>query len=336
MKKHSKINQILHKIYLKSYFISKSTLIYELDKYEENLKNIGIKKCVFITGLARSGTTILLREIHDTKKFSSLQYKNMPFLFLPNTYQLKYDKLPTERSHNDSIKINGDSPEEFDEYFWKVYLKDLYIKNDSLIKHKVNKEVLNDYCEYIKLVCISKNKPNYISKNNNNILRISSLVKIPNSVFFFLIRSPADHASSLMKLHKKFSKEHESNPFSLDYFNLLGHHEFGLNQKPFNLNTKDFNELKNYEKSSIDYWLLIWKQYYQYLLKIYDEKFHLIFFEDLINERKRVNHYLNEILQIKIKSQDENFSPPVYDKKLNKILNDCNKIFNKLKEKIKY
>lgn len=336
MEKYSRINKLIHKVYLKNYYISKSTLSFEFDKYDSEIHKYNLEKCVFITGLARSGTTILLREIHDSKTFSSLQYKNMPFLFLPNTYQLKSNDKPSERSHEDNIKISGESPEEFDEYFWKVFMKDSYIKTDSLIKHDLENKTLDDYLKYIKLVCMSKNKPNYISKNNNNILRISSLLKIPNSIFFILVRKPLDHVSSLMKLHFKFSKEHKSNPFSLDYFNFLGHHEFGLNQKPFKLIDHDFEKLKKFDKSQIEYWLIIWKQYYEYLIKIYNDSFNIILFEDLLENREKVNQYINQILNIDIKTQVKDYKPPIYKKVDNKILDQCNEVYLKLKEKINY
>ncbi|MDC3132901.1 hypothetical protein OA501_01645 [Flavobacteriaceae bacterium] len=310
MKKHSRINRFLHRLYLKNYFISKSSLEYEIDRYGDKI--VEENKLVFISGLARSGTTTFLREIHDSKKFASLQYRNMPFLFLPNTYQIKSVLKPSERAHGDSIKVNGDSPEEFDEYFWKVYLKDSFIKKDSLVSHDINDEILKKYSDYTKLVCLSKKKQNYITKNNNNILRVPSLIKLPSSVFFFLVRKPIDHVSSLIKLHKKFSQDHINDSFSLEYFNLLGHHEFGMNHKPFNLLQSHYNNLRKYDPDKTEYWLLIWKQYYQYLLNIYEDKFNLIFFEDLINEREKVNKYVNNVLQISITNENKNFKPPIY------------------------
>ena len=126
----------------------------------------------------------------------------MPFLFLPNIWHPPGQTKPKERAHNDGILVNSESPEEFDEYFFKVFLDDKYIKKSYLKSHKLNFKVLKKYLEYIKLICLSKNKERYISKNNNNILRFKSLIKIENSFFFFLIRSPLDHASSLLKLHK--------------------------------------------------------------------------------------------------------------------------------------
>ena len=38
---------------------------------------------VFVSGLARAGTTILMRRLHDTGQFRSLTYRDMPFVSGP-------------------------------------------------------------------------------------------------------------------------------------------------------------------------------------------------------------------------------------------------------------
>ncbi len=336
MKKHSRISKFLHKIYLKNYFISKATLAYELDKFNDALKNTNLEKIVFISGLARSGTTSLLRVLHDTNCFASLQYKNMPFLFLPNTSIFKSEEELFERSHKDGIKVNGESPEAFDEYFWKAFLNDAYITPKSMLLNKIEDELLVKYTDYIKLISISKKRNNYLSKNNNAILRIASLVKIPNAVFFFLVRRPYDHASSLLKLHLKFSEDHKQDSFSLAYFDFLGHHEFGLNHKAFRLKEDIFKEIELADKTTLTYWLLIWKQYYSYLLEIYDEKFNLVLFEDLAKDKNNVCNYINQLLELAIPLTFEAYIPPIYEKFDVNLLDECMLIYNELSKNVKY
>ena len=41
-----------------------------------------VKEHVFITGLARSGTTILLNALYKSNIFASLTYSDMPFVLL--------------------------------------------------------------------------------------------------------------------------------------------------------------------------------------------------------------------------------------------------------------
>lgn len=333
MKEHSIIDKFLHRFYLRNYTISRYTLEYELDKYRKVIDAMNTHETVFVSGLARSGTTVFMREIHQTEKYASLQYNNMPFLFLPNTHKVKSNGKPTERFHKDNIKVNMSSPEEFDEYYWKVFTKDSFIKRDSLNVHDIPNDVLEKYQLYTKLVSLSKNKPHYVTKNNNNILRIKSLEKIPNSIFFFLIRDPLDHASSLMKLHLKFSNYHKTDYFSREYFNSLGHYEFGLDHKPFNLIQSHFDEIIREKNENLDYWLLIWKQYYTYLNNIISTNHCLVFYEDLINRKSTLFKEVERKLNIKLRTPSDTYSPPNYPEYDSPILDECRVIYSKLKMK---
>ena len=86
-----------------------------------------------------------MNKIFSTGEFASLQYSNMPFLLSPNLWKRKSKIESHERAHNDGIIIDGNSPEEFDEYFWKAFLKDTYIIKEGLEPHKVEDDVLDKY-----------------------------------------------------------------------------------------------------------------------------------------------------------------------------------------------
>jgi len=134
-----------------------------------NNKNHNFDNHVFITGLARSGTSILLNEIYKTNQFASLTYEDMPFILAPNLWnkiKLKSKpSLPKERMHEDGIKINTNSPEAFEEVFWKTFSDDLN-----------NRE---DYFKNFVTLILKKNKINrYLSKNNQNIDRLLIINKI--------------------------------------------------------------------------------------------------------------------------------------------------------------
>lgn len=306
MSSYSKAEKNLHKLYLSNYFLSKSSLELEEIMHGKKAGQLPIKEYVFISGLARSGTTALMNKIFATKEYASLQYSNMPILLSPNLWNKKLKIAKHERAHKDGIIIDGNSPEEFDEYFWKVFLNDSYIK-EGLLPHKVDEKVLNKYLTYVSLICYSKGKEKYISKNNNNILRLPALQKIEGNKIIILFREPMSHASSLMKLHKTFSENQKDDPFVLDYFNYLGHHEFGLNHKPFLL-TEDFISNKDfYSPDDLNYWVQVWINYYEYLIANYDDDLMLVSFEDLIRDPNKILAYLNANLKIT--------SPMMSDKK---------------------
>ena len=297
MASYSAGEKALHKFYLSNYFISRSSLEMEQIMYGSKIKDLQVKAYVFISGLARSGTTALMRTLFSTGQYASLQYSNMPILLSPNLWKKKLKLESQERAHGDGIQIDGNSPEEFDEYFWKAFLKDAYI-SDGLEIHEVPRDILEKYQEYVKLICHSKGKDKYISKNNNNILRLDSLLELPSSRIIVLFRDPLSHAASLLKLHKSFSKSQADDPFELDYFNYLGHHEFGLGHKPFLLREDFLEQSAAYPKDTLDYWVFSWINYYEYLLTQIKGSIHLIAFEDLTTNPGAVYSRLEKLLEL--------------------------------------
>lgn len=338
MARYSKAEKILHKLYLSNYFVSKATL--ELDEilFGKKASLAQIKEYVFITGLARSGTTALMHKIFATNQYASLQYSNMPILLSPNLWKKKLNLESHQRAHQDGIIIDGNSPEEFDEYFWKVFLNDSYIKTDGLLPHQVEQSVLNKFLTYVQLICFSKGKDKYISKNNNNILRLAALSKIKGAHIIVMFREPMAHASSLLKLHLKFSQSQENDPFELQYFNFLGHHEFGKGHKPFLL-TKDFTCYKQQlSKEHLDYWISIWINYYDYLLN-QPFTYHLISFEDLIEKEEKVLKQLANHLSVPtIPASSGRFKPPSYHKNEGdlELLAYATKLYEQLKLRVSY
>ncbi|WP_299164471.1 sulfotransferase domain-containing protein [uncultured Eudoraea sp.] len=339
MATYSATDKFLHKFYLSNYSISKATLEMEELLYSQKAKQLEVKQYVFVTGLARSGTTAVMNKIFETGLYASLQYANMPFLLSPNLWKRKSKIESHERAHKDGIIIDGNSPEEFDEYFWKVFMNDSYIMSDGLALHEAGEEVLEKYLKYISLICLAKGKDKYISKNNNNVLRLSTLNKIDHSKIILLFRDPLSHASSLMKLDRRFSKNQTEDPFTLEYFNYLGHHEFGLNHKPFLL-TSDFDANRElYTKESLNYWLSVWLNYYSYILQNMEDDYMFVGFEDLIKNPDMVYSYLADCLSLEIEFEESKKHNPTTYEVLNydrELLNQCIKVYDSLTELKKY
>jgi hypothetical protein len=231
---------------------------------------------VFISGLARSGSTMLLQYLHQTGQFRSLTYRDMPFVLMPGLWKkLAGRQLPdalNERAHQDGIMINLDSPEAFEEVFWRVFCGRDYILKDRLRAHKVSVETSEKFKNYIGNVLRSSDsvgEQRYLSKNNNNILRIGYLQKaFPRSFIIIPFRDPLQQAISLLRQHLHFLKLHAEDKFALSYMNWLGHFEFGLGQRPFFLGDEViFSEMERQLKTDINYWLLSWKNYYGYALE---------------------------------------------------------------------
>ena len=189
---------------------------------------------VFVAGLARAGTTLLMRLFHDTGAFSSLTYRDMPFVLAPNLWRRMSAPFArrgaaAERAHADGLLVDVGSPEALEEVFWR-----------------------------------SHGGGRYLSKNNNNLLRLPSLRRaFPGACILVPFRHPLDQAASLLAQHRRFCQLQREDAFATRYMTWLVHHEFGLDQRPF-----DWGEGVASERSrdSLDYWLGQWAAAYGHVL----------------------------------------------------------------------
>ena len=268
--------RLLHHVTVGNPYVTESS--FELQKLSgnEDSHHVIHGKHIFISALARSGTTVLLREIHATGKFRSLTYRDMPFVLMPvlwrkvNRTFRKYGE-EKERAHGDGVKINYDSPEAFEEVFWRTFEGKKYICDKYLKPHDISAQSLRNFQLYVGYILGSsetKEQQLYLSKNNNNILRLASIRKaFPQSIILIPFRDPLEQANSLKQQHEIFTREQSGNKFVFNYMKWLTHHEFGLTHLPFVFNPDGLQRLADYNTNDIEYWLVLWIQTYEYLLK---------------------------------------------------------------------
>lgn len=334
--KYSRLSKFLHRLMFISTDISK--IFFEIEK-QIFLKKINNSKIssFFITGLPRSGSTILLNSLHKTNYFSSLQYSDMPFITSPNLWSklnfFKEINKTHERAHKDGIRIGFNSPEAFEEVFWKSQLS--FKNKDPLIfdASDYTNKVIKNFENFVKLISFKNRKKFYLSKNNNNILRLNSLLNyFPNSIFIFVIRDPSSHVISLQNMHKKFKELQKNDPFILNYMNYLGHHEFGSGHKVFDFSNSQDDIKKDDE--NINYWLNIWINYYEYLEKyLINNNIYLLDYSKFCNNQ---NKYIEFFVKKKIENYNiKNFikktdSKKNYGKLDDSLLNKANILYEKL------
>ena len=297
---------LLHRLILDNYNISKSLFSIESSFYRKKLRKPN-QKYLIISGLARSGTTALTTQLFQTGKFHSLNYSNMPFLLCPNLWKKIYNPQKSnlkERKHGDKLMFGYDTVaameiDDGEEYFFKVYLNDQYVKDNSLVEHEVDDITYAKYLDYQNLIKTKgKEDSVYLSKNNNLILRYRSLRNLNDSFLaVFLFRDPLNHAYSLLKQHVRFSDFQQEDPFITDYMNWLGHHEFGEKHKYFQFSFSEIND--NYDRNSINYWLTIWINYYTRILEIHDGSFLLIDYNDYLEHPKELINLIGQHLNKK-------------------------------------
>ncbi len=335
------LQRILHKISLENGIFLEASFLLEKEIQKYSLKEAPEIPKVFISGLARSGTTSILNNLVNEGSFFSLGYKNLPFIMMPSLskkiYSPKINKTFKERAHGDSILVNEESPEAIDEVFWKMILENSFIGKNGMNFHKLNEKVIHEYVNFILLHLqgAESNQTIYCTKNNNNILRLSSLENyFPNETFIITFRDPVQHALSLRNQHYKFVEKQKKDPFILSYFNSLGHHEFGLGLKPFYLGDDlIFSRISNGDSQTMDYWLYVWMNYYKYFLNIQTGNEILISFEKLcLNPNKEMKKIFKKT-KVKGKPTFEPYEQTQYrlDEEVDAhLMSECYQIYNQL------
>lgn len=268
MADYSHSSKTLHHLALGTNFIAEASFDVELATYRRKLADCTTAPHVFVAGLARAGTTVLMRALYQTGAFCSLTYRDMPFVLAPNLWaniadRSKKEMAAEQRAHQDGILVDFDSPEALEEVFWRVFCSDDYIRCDHLRAMAAADQVIQKFRDYVALIMKKYRAARYLSKNNNNLLRIETVRKaFPQAVILIPFRDPLAHAYSLLKQHQLFCAAHDADPFSRKYMTWLVHHEFGSDHRPFEWGV----ELSGHrDVNAIDYWLAQWVGVYSYL-----------------------------------------------------------------------
>ena len=235
-----------------------------------------IDQPVYVMGLARSGTTVVLEILEKVGPFSSPTYRDMPFVLCPNFWQglTRHSRLSaqfTARAHGDGIAIGFDSPESFEEIFWRTACQ---IKPGPALAYASNsKDTSADFAAYRQLSLLSAlqngrvhpqtaQSLRYLSKNNNNLMRIKQLSAQAGAHLVLMIRDPLATAWSLYRQHQRFVQIQAYDTYVRAYMRWLGHHEFGQGHKPLAIGTQ---HLHGFNPAQPDYWLAYWLGTYQNL-----------------------------------------------------------------------
>ncbi len=258
---------------------------------------------VYVCGLARSGTTLLLRILDQVDVFSSLNYRDMPFVLAPNLWKRiaefgMREASFSERAHGDGMLIGYDSAEAFEEVFWQTFSKQS--KNNHCYGLSVpSRQTMDAFADYRKLVSIRKRENpgdsaprRYLSKNNNNLTRLNCLCADPSATVLLVYRHPVDTARSLFWQHQRFLEVQQGNRFILQYMKWLGHHEFGLAHRPFCFAVPGMNP--SFKPDEPDYWLDYWNAIYKNVLTLDSPQIHLIHHDTM---RIEPNAFLSKLFQ---------------------------------------
>jgi hypothetical protein len=207
------------------------------------LAPIVVHQPLYIAGLARSGSTILLEILARHPDLSAHRYRDYPMLFTPfwwNRYLANTPKLAAEaveRTHQDGIFITPESPEAFEEVLWMAFFPDQHdpLKSAVLTEATDNPAFETFYRDHIRKLLLTRGGRRYLSKGNYNVTRLAYLLKIFEDARIVLpVRAPVWHIASLIRQHRHFCRGQKAHPRAVAHLQRAGHFEFGEDRRPIN------------------------------------------------------------------------------------------------------
>jgi len=241
------------------------------------MRNMAIKSPIYITGFARSGTTVLLEMLSQHRDIASHRYLHMVVPYAPHWFQRLADYVPimttpSERLHKDGLFVTRDSPEAVEETFWQEYFDNAL---DESLSSVLGSDISNlkfeaFYKENIKKLLLNRNASRYLAKNNYNVTRMEYLLKLfPKTKFVIMIRNPFDHIASLAKQDGVFKEMEGKDPRLLEWTKIIGHREFGSGKVCINLDdfetVQKIREMWRSKDTYVQGWAIYWASVYEYV-----------------------------------------------------------------------
>jgi hypothetical protein len=211
---------------------------------QPRLRNQPIEHPVYITGLARTGTTITLEMLSQHPDVATHRYRDMAQPYLPFAWNWLFDRLPLpaetpqERVCQDGIKVTRDSPEAVEESIWMRFFPGLHDENlPALLDGATSNPAFeNCYRATIAKLLLARKRSRYVTKADDVVTRLAYLVRLfPGARFIVMVRRPEAHFASWIKMHELYLRMQQSDPRWFDLIRLIGHHAFGHDQRFVNV-----------------------------------------------------------------------------------------------------
>ena len=257
---------------------------------------------VFISGLPRAGSTILLQRLHATEGFVSPLYRDMPFVTAPlwwdgMTRRNREAAAVRERAHGDGIRTGADSPEAFDEVLWLRHWPEHYRGGRIAPWNAVDDkpEFARDWLHWMKAMLALRGggrpaRP--VLKNNAHIARLQMVARLlPEAMIIVPYREPSQQAASLLNQHRKATEHQRQVPFARRYMDDLGHFEFGLGHRPIAF--AGFAAAG--DRYGFAYWLDYWRTAYEHILATLPDNAWLLDYDEACDDEAAMDAALARI-----------------------------------------
>jgi hypothetical protein len=267
--------------------------------FADELESAHVDRPIYITGLPRGGTTILLEALATVPGIATHRYRDFPLVLAPVLWDRLLKHMPTahvaaaERAHGDGIMVTPDSPEAMEEVVWMAFFDRLHASGHG---HVLGAEVANPsferfYRDHIRKILMLRGGTRYVAKGNYNLARLAYLLHLfPDARFVVPVRAPETHIASLIRQQALFTRHCAGNPRARRHLRRVGHFEFGPDRAA--INTGDDALVREIEAlwaggEEVRGWALYWRSIYDHVLATLDaspalrEAVHLVRFEDL-------------------------------------------------------
>lgn len=207
------------------------------------LEQVIVDRPIYVAGIARAGTTILLELLAKHEQVATHRYNDFPGQFVPywwNNGRQQEAATPRERAHADRLQVTNQSPEAMEEPLWTAFFPHLHDPEvgNVLDSSTQNLRFENFYRDHLRKLLLVRNKTRYAAKGNYNFTRFAYLNKVfPNARFIAVVRNPRDQIASLIRQHRLFTAGEQAYPRALAHMQRVGHFEFGLDRRPINVGT---------------------------------------------------------------------------------------------------
>jgi hypothetical protein len=212
------------------------------------LAAVAIERPVYITGLARAGSTVLLELLARHPAVATHQYRDFPPIFTPAIWDWlrartpRRAAAPTARAHNDRILVSETSPEAMEEPLWMHFFSNIHDPSrcNVLDATSPSDRFRRFYKDHIAKLLLVRDRGRYVAKSNYSLSRLGLLRAIfPDARFLLPVRNPIDHVASLMRQHERFTAAGQRDPRIVRHMRRIGHFEFGLDRRPVNFGNDD-------------------------------------------------------------------------------------------------
>ena len=275
--RYSLLDRVLHRIAFATRPAQIAVADFEDRMFAGPMAKASGERPVFIAGMPRAGTTILLRCFNQSPEFATHLYRDMPFVLTPLLWDrfsggFRRDTAPRERDHGDGIVIDQNSPEALEEVLWKAFWSKHY-RRDRVApwSGEADRDFRDFFRAHMRKIAVLRRPEGagaarYVSKNNMNIARVATLrATFPDATILIPFRHPLDHAKSLLEQHENFLAIHRDDPFARRYMEAIGHYDFGENLRPIDFD-RWLDARRTGEVTELAFWIEHWTAAYRHLL----------------------------------------------------------------------